>query len=197
MRHLATVLQVPLETLERADVHRRDFVKSVAATLIAPIVASDLIEAGFAAALTNRRLTPDQWRARIARYGRDYMSLGAAEMQQRLTADLVVLQQQLEAPELWAVASRLMTLYGKTIPGTDGSKAVHWYTMAATAADRSGDDASRVWVRGRAAIALGYEGACLARCGELCEPGACDQRQAVARDAECRHEQGAHSSHPG
>jgi hypothetical protein len=33
--------------------------------------------------------------------------------------------------------------------------------MAATAADRSQDDASRVWVRGRAAIALGYEGASL------------------------------------
>jgi hypothetical protein len=89
------------------------------------------------------------------------MSLGAAEMQQRLTADLVALQQQLEEPALWGVASRLMTLYGKTIPGTDGSKAVQWYRMAAAAADRSGDDASRVWVRGRAAIALGYEGACL------------------------------------
>jgi len=161
MRHLATVLQVPLQTLERADVRRRDFIKSVAATLIAPMVASDLIEAGFAAALTNQRLTPDKWREKIARYGRDYMSLGAAEMQQRLTADLVVLQQQLEDPELWAAASRLMTLYGKTIPGTDGSKAIHWYRMAATAADRSEDDDARVWVRGRAAIALGYEGASL------------------------------------
>ena len=104
---------------------------------------------------------PDKWQDKIARYGRDYMSLGAAEMQEHLTGDLVALQQQLEEPALWAVASRLMTLYGKTIPGTDGSKAVHWYRMAATAADRSEDDASRVWVRGRAAIALGYEGACL------------------------------------
>jgi hypothetical protein len=33
--------------------------------------------------------------------------------------------------------------------------------MAAVAADRSEDDASRIWVRGRAAIALGYEGASL------------------------------------
>jgi hypothetical protein len=161
MRHLATVLQVPLHALERADVRRRDFIKSVAATVVAPIVASDLIEAGFAAALTNRRLTIDEWRDKIVRYGCDYMSLGAADMQQRLTGDLLVLQQQLEQPNLWAVASRLMTLYGKTIPGADGSKAIQWYRMAATAADRSGDDATRVWVRGRAAIALGYEGACL------------------------------------
>src|SRR5207245_10780821 len=106
----------------------------------APMVASDLVEAGFAAALTNRRLTPDKWREKIARYGRDYMSLGAAEMQHRLTADLIVLQQQLEEPELWAVASRLMTLYGKTIAGTDSSKTLQGYRMAATADDRSGDD---------------------------------------------------------
>jgi len=59
---------------------------------------------------------------------------------------------------LWAVAARLMTVYGKTIPGADGAKAVKWYRMAAEAADRSGDNGSRVWVRGRAAIALGYEG---------------------------------------
>jgi len=111
MRHLAAVLQVPLQVLERADVHRRDFITSVAATLIAPIVASDLIEAGFAAALTNRRLTPDEWQEKIDRYGCDYMSLGAAEMQQRLTGELVVLHQQLEEPKLWGVASRLMTLY--------------------------------------------------------------------------------------
>src|SRR3982074_1634717 len=84
MRHLARVLQVPLPTLERVDVRRRDFIKGVAATLVAPIVASDLIEAGFAAALTNRRLTPDKWRDKITRYGRDYMSLGAAEMQTAL-----------------------------------------------------------------------------------------------------------------
>jgi hypothetical protein len=54
-----------------------------------------------------------------------------------------------------------MTLYAKTFPGSDGSKAVGWYRMAAQAADQSGDADTRVWVRGRAAIALGYEGASL------------------------------------
>lgn len=39
--------------------------------------------------------------------------------------------------------------------------AAHWYRMAAEAADRSGDLPTRVWVRGRVAIALGYEGAAL------------------------------------
>lgn len=89
------------------------------------------------------------------------MSLGAADIQRRVSRELVVLQQQLDTPRLWSVASRLMTLYAKTFPGSDGSKAVHWYRMAAKAADESGDESTRMWVRGRAAIALGYEGASL------------------------------------
>jgi hypothetical protein len=35
----------------------------------------------------------------------------------------------------------------------------HWYRLAATVADRSEDAATRVWVRGRAALALAYEAA--------------------------------------
>ncbi|MCS0639906.1 XRE family transcriptional regulator, partial [Streptomyces sp. LP05-1] len=98
---------------------------------------------------------------RLATYGTDYMSLGAADVQRQVSRELVVIQQQLDTPQAWSVAARLMTLFGETYPGADGSKAVHWYTMAARAADESGDEATRVWVRGRAAIALGYEGASL------------------------------------
>ncbi len=94
-------------------------------------------------------------------YGRDYMTAGAAEIQKRLAADLVVLQQQLGTPRMWAVAAKLATLYAKTFPGSDGVKAVTWYRHAATFADRSGDPDTRVWVRGWAAIALGYEWAAL------------------------------------
>jgi hypothetical protein len=36
-------------------------------------------------------------------------------------------------------------------------KAINWYSTATEAADRSDDPNIRVWVRGRAAIALGYE----------------------------------------
>jgi len=52
LRHLAAVLQVPLEVLEGTDVRRRASLTNLAATVIAPIVAADLIEAGYAAALT-------------------------------------------------------------------------------------------------------------------------------------------------
>jgi transcriptional regulator with XRE-family HTH domain len=161
LRHLASALQVPLTVLEEAErMDRRRFLTDAAATAIAPLVASDLISHGFAAALRSRP-TAETWQDKLTAYGRDYMTMGAAEVRQRLAADLVVLQQQLDQPALWDIAARLMTLYGKTFPGADGAKALGWYRMATEAADRSASLATRVWVRGRAAIALGYEGACL------------------------------------
>ncbi len=156
---LSAVLDVPLAVLE-GEVNRRTFLTDAAGAAIAPVIASDLLSAGFAARLTGGP-TADAWESKLATYGTEYMSLGAADIQRRISGELVVVQQQLDTPHLWAVASRLMTLYAKTFPGSDGSKAVHWYRMAARAADQSGDGATRVWVRGRAAIALGYEGASL------------------------------------
>jgi len=142
-------------------VNRRQFLTDMAATSIAPIVAGDLIHAGFSARLDGHGPDVDEWQEKLIAYGRDYMSLGAAEIQKQLTVDLLVIQQQLDQPELWDVSAKLATLFGKTYPGSDGSKAVAWYRMAATAADRSENTDARVWVRGRAAIALGYEGASL------------------------------------
>ncbi|MFI0786725.1 helix-turn-helix domain-containing protein [Streptomyces lydicus] len=159
LRCLSAVLDVPLAVLE-GEVKRRTFLSDVAATAIAPLVASDLLAAGFSARLTGAP-SGDDWEGKLATYGTEYMSLGAADIQRRVSGELVVVQQQLDNPHLWSVASRLMTLYAKTFPGSDGSKAVNWYRMAAKAADQSGDDQARVWVRGRAAIALGYEGASL------------------------------------
>lgn len=160
LRCLSSVLDVPLAVLEGEEVHRRTFLSTVAATAVAPVVASDLIESGFASRLAGGP-SAEAWEAKLATYGTDYMSLGAADIQRRVAHELVVVQQQLDNPRLWSVASRLMTLYAKTFPGSDGERAVNWYRMAAKAADESGNDEARVWVRGRAAIALGYEGAAL------------------------------------
>ncbi|MGW0391532.1 helix-turn-helix domain-containing protein [Streptomyces sp. NPDC003042] len=154
---LSAVLDVSLAVMEDG-LQRRTFLTDVAGAAIAPVIASDLLSAGFAARLSGGP-SADGWEDKLATYGTDYMSMGAADIQRRVAGELVVVQQQLDQPQLWSVASRLMTLYAKTFPGSDGSKAVHWYRMAAAAADESGDDAARVWVRGRAAIALGYEGA--------------------------------------
>ncbi|WP_282692934.1 helix-turn-helix transcriptional regulator [Streptomyces sp. CC208A] len=159
LRCLSAVLDVPLAALE-GEVKRRDFLTDAAGAAIAPVVASDLLSVGFAARLRGGP-SVDAWEAKLATYGTEYMSLGAADIQRRVSSELVVVQQQLEDPRLWSAAARLMTLYAKTFPGSDGAKAVHWYRMAAQAADESGDDDARVWVRGRAAIALGYEGASL------------------------------------
>lgn len=161
LRLIAAALQVPVQMLEIPPVHRRAFVTDFAATAIAPVVASDLIHEGFAAALHGQAPDVDEWQAKLEAYGHDYMTMGAADIQRRLAGELVLLQRQVDRPELWAVAAKLMTLYAKTFPGSDGTKAVSWYRMATKAADRSGDTDTRVWVRGRAVIALGYEGAAL------------------------------------
>ena len=182
LRHLATVLQTPLEILERAGVDRRRFLTEMSGASIAPLVASDLIEHGFAAALHGGYPSVDDWSHVVDTYGRDYMISGAGEIQQRLAADLIILQQQLGTPCLWAVGATLATLYGKTFPGSDGTKALTWYRHAATFADRSGDQSTRVWVRGRAAIALGYEGASLDAAELLAEQAiALDQRPSLGR----------------
>ncbi|MGH3987035.1 MAG: helix-turn-helix domain-containing protein [Pseudonocardiaceae bacterium] len=182
LRHLATVLQVPIEVLEQTGVDRRHFLTDVVGVSIAHLVVSDLIEHGFAAALHGGYPTADDWGQAVDTYGRDYMTSGAGEIQKRLAADLVVLQQQLDTPCLWAVSAKLATLYGKTFPGADGAKALTWYRHAATFADRSGDMDTRVWVRGRAAIALGYEGASLDAADRLAEQAiALDERPSLGR----------------
>jgi transcriptional regulator with XRE-family HTH domain len=138
------------------DMERRGIVTGLAASVVAPAIVAQLLRDGFNAAFGERPSIED-WEGRAQSLGVDYMSVGAADLQVRLTRDLVAIQQQLEHPRLWAVAARLLTTYGKT--ATSRREAVKWYRMAAVAADRSGDTQTRVWVRGRSALALAYEGA--------------------------------------
>jgi len=135
--------------------------------VVAPAAVAELIKKGFSAALDGHDSSVDCWLQRVEDYGADYMTLGAGELQRHLAGDLVVLQQNMERPELWGAASRLLTTFGKTTGNAD--EAVTWYRLAATIADRSEDDAVRVWVRGRAALALAYEGARLPAAQELAD----------------------------
>lgn len=101
---------------------RRTFLTDVASTAIAPVVASDLLARGFAARLTGG---PDaqEWEAKLAAYGSDYMSMGAADIQRRVSGELVVIQQQLDAPRLWSAAARLMTTeIGQSCRGPRGGR---------------------------------------------------------------------------
>jgi transcriptional regulator with XRE-family HTH domain len=145
--------------------HRRGLLAgAIGAGVVGPAAAGELIRAGFTSAL-RRRGAEDKWRAQVIEYGRDYMAVGAAQLQARLECDLIDLQQQLESPAMWASASRLLAVYGKT--SANPREAISWYQLAVQAADRSQDLPVRVWVRGRAAIALAYEGAALGAAGTL------------------------------
>ncbi len=137
---------------------RRGLLKAVTASVIAPAAAGELIHAGFTSAL-KKRGADERWRAQVIGYGRDYMAVGATQLQNRLAGDLIELQQQLDTPSMWASASRLLGVYGKTTG--EPREAIRWYRLAIEAADRADDLPVRVWVRGRAAIALAYEGAAL------------------------------------
>jgi hypothetical protein len=155
---------------ECMDRGRRSLLAGVAAGLVAPAATAELLRRGFAAAIGGPP-SLEEWRFRVEEYGRDYMTVGAGELQSRLAGDLVVLQQQLDGRERWSVAARLLALYAKTTPGAENS--ARWYNLAVEAADRSGDLPSRVWVRGRAALAMAYEGKGLSTAGRLA-------RQAIA-----------------
>ena len=148
------------------DMQRRGLLTGLVASLVAPAAAGALIRRGFQAALDGRAAA-DTWQERAERYGHDYMVTGAAELQSRLAGDLVVIQQHLGSPALWAAAARMLTVYGKTTPGAH--EAARWYRLATVAADRSGDTATRVWVRGRSALALAYEGAGLSTATAMAE----------------------------
>jgi hypothetical protein len=140
------------------EMKRRGLLTGLAAGVVAPAAVSELLHHGFAAAIDGRNAA-DEWRERAANLGRDYMQVGAGELQNRLAGDLVVIQQHLETPTMWGTAARMLNVYGKTTG--DAREAIRWYRLAAKAADRSEDLGLRVWVRGRAALALGYEGAAL------------------------------------
>jgi hypothetical protein len=113
---------------------RRGLLAAVAASAIAPVAAGELIHAGFSAALA-RRGAEENWRAQVIGYGRDYMAVGAGQLQKRLAGDLVVMQQQLDTPAMWASASRLLAVYGKTTG--QPREAIRWYGCGSGAARRS------------------------------------------------------------
>ncbi len=141
------------------SVDRRSLLAGFIGGAVAPTAMFEGIRKGYETALNEPRPHVNEWLGRVESYGRDYMSVGAGELQARLAGDLIVLQTKLDSSELWGVAARLLTIHGKTLPSADESGAIRWYKLAATASDRSHDPAVRVWVRGRAALALAYEGA--------------------------------------
>jgi transcriptional regulator with XRE-family HTH domain len=141
------------------DMQRRALLTGIAASVFAPAIMAEALHGAFTAALAEP-VSVEEWRSRAEDYGRDYMTMGASALSSRLVGDLVHLQQSVKDPGIWAPAARLMTVYGKTLPANEGSKgAVTWYRLASKLADRSGDRPIRIWVRGRAALALAYEAA--------------------------------------
>jgi transcriptional regulator with XRE-family HTH domain len=143
------------------DVDRRSLLLGMMAGVVTPTATAEAIAKAFEAALTEPSISVDDWLGKLGSYGQDYMSVGAGDMQARIASDLVRLRQRLDNQRLCAVAARLLTVHGKTMPSADGDRtgAIRWYRLGVETADRSGDRATQAWTRGRAALALAYEGA--------------------------------------
>lgn len=154
-----TALDAGGQLVEEAknDMHRRGLLIAIAA---APAVnASELAYRCLAVSLDGQRRGLDHWLERTEEYGRDYLALGPADdLRARLANDLLMLRPQLDSDRLWTVAAKLMSVKGKmTSTDSPGAGPADWYNLAASAADRSGEVATQVWVRGRAALSLAHE----------------------------------------
>ncbi|MEG8181242.1 helix-turn-helix transcriptional regulator [Nocardia terpenica] len=145
------------------DISRRTLLGSLAAGVVVPGVVTDAVRRMFEEDAVP--LTLDRWVERVERHAADCLTIGAAEMQQRIAADLIAIRPQLIDPRLWGVAARLMVLHGAPLTDVaDGAKTARWYRAAVTAADRSLDMPTRVWVRGRSALAMAHPTAALSAC---------------------------------
>jgi transcriptional regulator with XRE-family HTH domain len=182
------------------DVERRQLLMGLLAGAVAPSATTAAIAEAFEMALGEPTLSVDDWLEKLDTYGRDYMSLGAGELQARLSADLVRIRARLDDPVVCAAAARLLTVHGKTSPSAaadprqpvsrtatpddppTGLGALRWYQLAARTADRSDDTDTRVWTRGRAALALAYEAEELPAARELATQAlALDDRPSLGR----------------
>lgn len=155
------IFPVVLSAYERAirdatDMRRRDIVSGIAGSLLAPQATSDILLRGFTSALGTTPSDED-WEQQLIDLGRSYMVDGASVVQQQMAADLTVLQHAADNARMWSVAAREMAIWAKTT--ATPCDALDWYQVAGEAANRSGDADTEVWVAGRAALALGYEGA--------------------------------------
>jgi transcriptional regulator with XRE-family HTH domain len=148
------IIQAYLDVLGD-DVNRRQVLLALLSGTASPEVLGRALDF----ALEVPPLTVDEWHARVEDYGHEYTaSLGAAHLQARVAGDLTQLQTHLDDPALAAVAAKLLTLHGLIVQSTNLPPASRWFLLGIRAADRSGDIATRVWTRGRAALSLSYDG---------------------------------------
>ncbi|MBF6221375.1 helix-turn-helix transcriptional regulator [Nocardia abscessus] len=151
------------------DIRRRTLLGGLAGTVV-PGLVTDAVRRMFEDDVMPIGI--DAWTARMEQHAADCMTVGAAEMQSRIAADLIVLRPQLLSRQMWAIAARLMVLHGAPLSDVaDGQATARWYRAAVTAADRSDDTATQVWVRGRSALNMAHPTAALSACEELAAAG--------------------------
>ncbi|MET8873119.1 helix-turn-helix transcriptional regulator [Nocardia sp. NPDC004604] len=146
------------------DIPRRTLLAGLAAGVVVPGLVTDAVRRMFEEETI--LCSVDAWVERMEQHAADCMTVGAGEIQQRISADLIAIRPYLATdPRLWAVASRLMVMHGAPLNDVaDGTATARWYQAAVNAADRSEDISTRVWVRGRSALSMAHPTAALTDC---------------------------------
>nr|WP_162272732.1 helix-turn-helix transcriptional regulator [Nocardia lijiangensis] len=148
------------------DISRRTLLGGLAAGAVVPSAVTDAVRRMFEEETTPIGL--DSWVERMERHATDALTVGAAEMQTRIAADLINIRPQLANPQMWAIASRLMVLHGAPLADVaDATATARWYQAAVDAADRSDDTTTQVWVRGRSALSMAHPSTALSTCQQL------------------------------
>ncbi|GIG55730.1 hypothetical protein Lfu02_01020 [Longispora fulva] len=97
--------------------------------------------------------SPDDWAEVHRAHSRSFMALPEVpQVRMRLWSDLSAIRGTTSTRKVHALTGRMTTLYGQTWRELDGpDAAVDWYRRGVAWADTSGDPATQVWSRARAA----------------------------------------------
>ncbi|MFI5916231.1 helix-turn-helix domain-containing protein [Dactylosporangium sp. NPDC051541] len=142
-------------------------VASTAAGPIASLLSSETARHALLSASmdTDAGLDIDELDQIVLDYGVDYLVTSPAELRQRLTADILVVQlgtaqagTAAQRERLRRIGAVLATFMAKTTSNLgDLAGARRWWRAASQVADRSGDPATVLWVRGQEIIRALYD----------------------------------------
>jgi transcriptional regulator with XRE-family HTH domain len=104
----------------------------------------------------------EDWTELSEEYGHAFMTEAPDTLRRRLARDLLALRDTLRhggSSSAQLASPRLMLIQGMLIANAgDTEDGARWYRAARLAADTTGDDRLKQWIRGREAFRRGYEG---------------------------------------
>lgn len=163
------LLAVAVQASKEAEMRRRTILAALTAVgggaaVAAPLASLEAVRQGMTMAMGDLP-DADEWESIVAGYIDNYYMTAPAELIPRLSADLLVLQQVIDADRdpcarrgLNRTAAQLCTIMAMTLGSAGQAQlAGRWWSTAGRAAERAGDVYVLAWTRGREAVRGLYE----------------------------------------